>query len=115
MHYQKEPDTEAKIVQCLQGSFFDVAVDLRKESGSYLKWVGCTLTDENKDMLYIPKGFAHGYITLEKNTLIQYLMSEKYVSHSGSGVRFNDPKLNIQWPFNPSEISEKDLHWSLIE
>jgi dTDP-4-dehydrorhamnose 3,5-epimerase len=114
MHFQVHPYEEAKIVQCLQGSLFDVAVDLRTKSSTYKKWVGQVLTETKKDMLYIPRGFAHGFLTLEPNTLIQYFMSTPHVSESSSGIRYDDPSIGINWPFDPKVISKKDLNWSTL-
>lgn len=114
MHFQIHPHEEAKIVQCLQGSLFDVAVDLRPQSPTYQKWVGQVLNESRKDMLYIPPGFAHGFLTLEPNTLIQYFMSEPYHAVAASGIRYDDPKIDIRWPDIPQIIAEKDKHWSLL-
>ncbi len=116
MHFQREPCAEAKIVQCLAGEVYDVAVDLRPNSPTFYKWVSVRLTRENGKMLYIPKGFAHGFQTLSDKCLMQYLMSEFYSPESSSGVRWNDPALKIKWLIaKPTNISEKDEEWPLIE
>ncbi len=114
LHFQKEPYGEDKIVQCLSGSIYDVAVDLRPDSETYLQSVGCTLTEEKQDMVYIPKGFAHGFITLSDSCLIQYFMSAPYMPSHSTGVRFDDPLLKVQWPISPVEISDQDMSWALL-
>lgn len=114
MHFQIHPHEEAKIVQCLEGSMFDVAVDLRPQSPTYQKWVGQVLNVSRNDMLYIPPGFAHGFLTLEPNTLIQYFMSAPYVAEAADGIRYDDPKIGIEWPDKPQVMSDKDLLWPLL-
>ena len=114
MHFQKEPKAEAKIVQCLKGEIYDVAVDLRKDSKTYGQWVAEELTEENRKMFFIPKGFAHGFQTLSKNCEVQYFMSEFYSPENSSGVYWNDPTLNIKWPVKNPTLSEKDKNWPLI-
>jgi dTDP-4-dehydrorhamnose 3,5-epimerase len=108
MHYQSPPDAETKLVRCTRGAIFDVIIDLRPDSPSYLQWFGATLTPENGDMLYIPKGFAHGFQTLTDNSEIFYQMSDFYAPQSAKGVRWNDPFFNIQWPLTPTVLSDKD-------
>ena len=107
MHYQEQPFEEEKIVHCIQGAIFDVVVDLRKESSTYLKWQYFELNDKKK-LLYIPKGCAHGFQTLEDSTLICYQMSQFYCSEKSKGIRWNDVFFNIKWPLPVSIISEKD-------
>lgn len=114
LHFQTHPLEEAKIVQCLEGSLFDVAVDLRPDSPTFRQWVGRRLSAAKKDMLYIPVGFAHGFLTHEPNTLVQYFMSTPYVAEASSGIRYDDPKIGIEWPDQPSVIAEKDRHWPLL-
>ena len=114
MHFQKEPKAEAKIVQCLKGKIYDVAVDLRKDSKTYGQWVAEELNEKNKRMFFIPKGFAHGFQTLSNNCEVQYLMSEFYSQENASGVRFDDPFLKINWPIKNPILSEKDKDWPLI-
>ncbi len=109
MHYQLAPKAETKMVRCIKGSLFDVAVDLRKESPTFLKWFGTELSAENRKMLYVPKGFAHGFITIEENTEAFYLVTEFYSPEHERGIRYNDPRINIQWPLAPVIISDKDL------
>src|SRR5215471_11101687 len=95
MHYQREPHQEVKLVRCTRGALYDVAVDLRTDSPTRYQWVAAELTAENRRMFYIPKGFAHGYITLTDDTEILYQMSEYYHPESAAGLRWNDPALNI--------------------
>lgn len=116
MHFQKEPMTEDKIIQCLKGEVYDVAVDLRENSTTYGQWISENLTEENKKMIYIPKGFAHGFQTLTDNCFLQYFMSEFYSPEHASGVRWNDQFLNIIWPIkNPTSISKNDQNWPLLK
>lgn len=111
LHYQLTPDQETKVVRCIRGSLFDVILDLRPESASFGKWYGTTLTADNRTMMYVPKGFAHGFLTLEPNTEILYLVSAAYSKENERGVRWNDPCFDIQWPIDPLVISERDqLH-----
>ncbi len=112
MHYQVEPYGETKLVRCIKGAIYDVVIDLRKQSNTYLEWLGVELNEENRDMLYIPKGFAHGFITLEDNTEVYYQMSEYYKPEAARGLRYDDPTFNIRWPVAVEEIAEKDLAWS---
>ena len=114
MHFQKEPKAEDKIVQCLKGLIYDVAIDLRKDSSTYGQWAVEELTEDNKRMFLIPKGFAHGFQALTDNCKIQYFVSEFYSWENESGVRWDDPFLNIKWPLTPTVISEKDKNWPLI-
>ena len=108
MHYQLAPHQEAKLVRCSKGSIFDVIIDLRKDSHTFKKWIGVELTQENYKMLYIPEDFAHGFITLDDDSEISYLMSEIYVPDAGATIRWNDPLFNIKWPLEPMILSEKD-------
>jgi dTDP-4-dehydrorhamnose 3,5-epimerase len=108
MHYQLAPNQEAKLVRCSKGSIFDVIIDLRKDSQTFKQWIGVKLTQENYKMLYIPEDFAHGFITLDNDSEISYLMSEIYVPGAAATIRWNDPLFNIKWPLEPTIISEKD-------
>jgi dTDP-4-dehydrorhamnose 3,5-epimerase len=114
MHYQKFPNEEVKIVRCTKGKIFDVIIDLRPNSNSYKKWFGLELTSENHKMLYIPKGFAHGFLTLDDDSEIFYQMSDCFVPESALGIRWNDPSIGINWPFTPSIISDRDNSYPLI-
>lgn len=111
LHFQKSPKQEDKIVQCLVGSVFDVALDLRKNSPTFGKWVGEELSADNKKMLLIPKGVAHGFQTLEKNCTVEYFVSQFYSPQKESGVRWNDPMFKIKWPIKKAITSEKDGNW----
>jgi dTDP-4-dehydrorhamnose 3,5-epimerase len=115
LHYQAVPALEAKLVRCTAGSVFDVAVDLRPESPTYLRWHGETLSADNARMLYVPKGCAHGCVALEDDTEIYYLTSASYAPASVRGVRFDDPAVGIEWPIEITELSAQDKEWPLIE
>ncbi len=108
MHYQLSPKAETKIVRCIRGSLYDVIVDLRPSSPTFLKWFGATLSADNRTMIFVPKGFGHGFLTLEENTEAFYLVTEFYSPEHERGLRWNDPKINIQWPIEPVIISDKD-------
>jgi len=116
MHYQQQPHAEVKLVRCTQGSVYDAIVDLRKDSPTYLKWTGVELTEDNHRMLYVPEGFAHGYITLQDNSELFYQVSEFYTPGAEGGLRWDDPRVGIQWPeMGELLISEKDRGWPLLE
>jgi len=115
LHFQKPPKSEDKIVVCLKGKIFDVALDLRKNSPTFGKWFSVELSEENKKMFLIPKGFAHGFQTLTDNCEILYFVSEFYFPKYEGGVRWNDPFFNIKWPLKPTIISEKDKNWPLFK
>ena len=108
MHYQAPPFEEDKLVRCTRGSIYDVIVDLRRDSRTFGKHIGITLTAENRTMLHIPKGFAHGFLTLEDDTEIHYQMSEYYAPECARGYRWDDPVFGIVWPGEVQIISEKD-------
>ena len=108
MHYQLAPKAEDKIVRCLRGALLDVIVDLRPESATFLKHFSIELTAENRTMLFVPKGFAHGFLTVTDDTEALYLVTEYYSPQHERGLRYNDPKLAIRWPFEPSVVSDKD-------
>ena len=108
MHYQVEPYEENKIVACIKGAVQDVIIDLRSESETYKEWFSVELTEDNHKQLYIPKGFAHGFLTLENDSILQYNISERYCAGSGRGVRYNDPEFGIVWDHEPIIISERD-------
>ncbi len=108
MHYQDAPKPEQKLVRCTEGALFDVAVDLRPESPTYCRWVGTELTAENRLSMLVPAGCAHGFITLQPDTEILYLMGEFYEPELARGVRWNDPAFGIDWPMEPAVISERD-------
>jgi dTDP-4-dehydrorhamnose 3,5-epimerase len=114
LHYQAAPHAEAKLVRCTQGAVFDVIVDLRSESSTGHQWVGVELTAENHRMLYVPEGFAHGYVTLEAHSEVFYEVTEYHHPESAGGVRWNDPALGIVWPRNPTLLSERDRSLPLL-
>ncbi len=111
MHFQVEPATEVKLVRCTRGSIYDVIVDIRPESPTYLQWEGVELSAENRRTLYVPEMFAHGYQTLTDDTEIFYQVSQGYAPQCARGYRYNDPVFGIEWPLPVSEISEKDKTW----
>ena len=108
LHYQLPPHGEAKLVRCTRGALYDVIVDLRKDSPTFLKWFGVELTAMNYRMLYVPKRFAHGFQTLDDATEIVYQMSEFYAQDAARGIRWNDPSVGIVWPVADRTISTKD-------
>ena len=112
MHFQLSPYEETKIVSCIAGKVFDVIVDLRRNSPTFKQWESNLLDSINYDMLYIPKGIAHGFQTIDDNSKIYYKMSEYYRPEYYSGVRFDDPNLKINWPLEISNISENDKNWN---
>lgn len=114
MHFQKSPKAEDKIVQCLRGAIYDVAIDLRPNSPTYGRWEAQELTEDNKKMFLVPKGFAHGFQAIADNCEIQYFVSEFYSPECESGVRWNDPKFNINWPIENPILSDKDKNWPLL-
>jgi dTDP-4-dehydrorhamnose 3,5-epimerase len=115
LHYQLPPSSEVKLVRCTAGALWDVLVDLRPDSPTYLQHVGVELTAKNRRALYIPEMFAHGFQTLEDDTEVFYQMSEFYAPKSARGLRFDDPKLAIKWPLPVTSISGQDRHWTLLE
>jgi dTDP-4-dehydrorhamnose 3,5-epimerase len=114
LHFQAPPYEEAKLVRCTRGAIYDVAVDVRPSSRTYLKWYAAELTSENWRMLFIPYGFAHGFQTLVDKSEVFYLMSEFYHSESARGFRWDDPILGITWPLAETIISDKDRNHPLI-
>jgi dTDP-4-dehydrorhamnose 3,5-epimerase len=108
MHFQAHPHLEAKIVRCTRGAIFDVMVDLREGSPTYGQWHGEELTADNYLMLYIPKGFAHGFQSLVDNSEVDYEITPAYIPSASSGFRFDDPSLAINWPIAGVIISERD-------
>jgi len=111
MHYQVAPYQEAKLVSCIRGAIYDVIIDLRPDSTTYCQWIAVELNAEKSKMLYVPEGFAHGFQSLEDNTVVFYQMSEFYHSEFAQGVRWNDQVFGIQWPLPVSLISKKDLSY----
>lgn len=115
LHYQNPPYDQAKLVRVLKGKIFDVAVDLRKNSDTYLKWFSIELSEENKLLLLIPKGFAHGFLTLVDNTEIEYFCDNTYNKEADAGVRYDDEALNVSWPSMTYILSEKDRNLPLLK
>jgi dTDP-4-dehydrorhamnose 3,5-epimerase len=114
MHYQAAPHAEAKLVRCVRGALFDVIVDNRPDSPTYLKHYTVELCDGDRQMLYIPPGCAHGFLTLEDNSAIEYRISQPYVAEAQRGLRYDDPKLAIAWPGEVKVISERDKEFALL-
>jgi dTDP-4-dehydrorhamnose 3,5-epimerase len=108
MHYQAAPYGEAKLVRCTRGAIYDVVIDLRPESPTFKKWVAVVLTAEKRNMVYVPEGCGHGFLTLEDESEIFYQMSEFYRPESARGVRWDDPAFQITWPEKVEVISERD-------
>ena len=108
MHFQASPFEEAKLVRCTRGAIHDVIIDLRPDSPTFMRHVGVLLTPEERNMLYVPEGFAHGFLTLEDHTEVFYQMSEFYVPGAARGFRWDDPAFAIDWPAPVSVISERD-------
>ena len=111
MHFQVEPFAEVKLVRCTRGAIYDVIIDVRENSHSLKKWFAVELNESNQRMLYIPKGFAHGFQTLEDNTEVFYQMSEFYYPEYSRGVRWDDPFFSIKWPDGERIISKKDQEY----
>jgi dTDP-4-dehydrorhamnose 3,5-epimerase len=108
MHYQLAPKAETKLVRCVRGALYDAIVDLRKESRTFGKSYGAELTAENRRMMYVPKGFAHGLVTLTDDAEALYLVDEFYAPEQERGIRWNDPRFGIEWPIQPVVVSDKD-------
>lgn len=108
MHYQLPPFAEIKLVRCIAGAVFDVIIDLRKNSATFLKWFGTELSAENKKMIYIPEGFAHGFQTLADNSELIYHHSQFYKPGFEGGIKYDDKMINIKWPRKVTTISKRD-------
>mgnify|MGYP003988492435 FL=1 len=113
MHYQSNPFSETKIVQCLSGKIHDMVIDLRKKSPTYGRSFSYQLSEDDGKLIFIPKGFAHGYQTLKPKTLIQYYVDQKYNKKYESGIYYDDPEFALKWPLKVSNISKKDLNWKI--
>jgi dTDP-4-dehydrorhamnose 3,5-epimerase len=111
MHYQLPPAAEVKLVRCIAGALYDVIIDLRPDSPTQGRWFGADLTADNRRMMYVPRGFAHGFLTLTEAVEALYLVSAFYAPEEERGVRFDDPRFGIHWPMSPSEMSAKDRSW----
>lgn len=115
IHFQYPPHAESKIVSCTSGAIWDVGIDLRPSSPTRFQWFGTELTPENGCSLIVPEGFGHAFITLQPNSTAVYVVSQVYALSHESGVRFDDPTLNIHWPIQAKVISAKDRAWGLVE
>lgn len=115
MHFQLNPHQEIKLVRCIAGSIYDVIVDLRKDSPTFLKWFGAELSAVNKKMMYVPEGFAHGFQTLEDNVELVYSHSEYYTPAAEAGIMYNDNLIDIKWPLPVAELSERDKRYLSLE
>lgn len=108
LHFQKSPKSQAKLVSVTRGTIFDVAVDIRKNSPTYRRWIGETLSDKNHKMLYIPEGFAHGFCVVSEEADVLYKVSQEYSPEHEKGIIWNDPDINITWPIEKPILHEKD-------
>jgi dTDP-4-dehydrorhamnose 3,5-epimerase len=108
MHFQKKPKEQGKLVSVVKGRVLDVAVDIRKESPTFMKWIAVELNDRQNAMLYIPEGFAHGFLSLSEEVYLLYKCTNEYDPITDSGIRWNDPDIGIAWPVNNPVVSEKD-------
>jgi dTDP-4-dehydrorhamnose 3,5-epimerase len=115
LHYQAAPHEEAKLVRCTRGAIWDVALDLRPGSPTYLAWAGFELSDANRAMLYVPEGCAHGFLTLAEGAEVAYQMSVPYAPAAGRGVRWDDPVFGIDWPGEVMVINQRDASYPDLE
>ena len=115
LHYQKNPSAQGKLVQCVQGRIFDVAVDIRKGSPTFRHWVGIELSGENNYMLYVPPAFAHGFLALSESADVLYKCTREYAPEDDRGILWNDPDIHIQWPIKDPVLSEKDIAHPLLK
>lgn len=114
MHFQDPPYAEVKLIRCIVGALYDVIVDVRPHSPTYLRWEAFELSSSNHRQLYVPGGFAHGFQTLTDDATVSYLISEFYTPEAANGMRFDDPTLAIEWPAPPRALSERDRSWPLV-
>lgn len=115
MHYQVPPSAEIKLIRCVRGCVFDVIIDIRENSPSFLSYVSVELSEDNMKIIYVPEGFAHGFQTLENNTQLIYHHTQFYTPENERGIRYNDPAIHINWPLDAVNITEKDQNYSLID
>ena len=115
LHYQKDPNAQAKLVTAIKGKIFDVAVDIRKNSPTYAKWVGEILSEENHKFLYVPQGFAHGFLVLSDEADVIYKVNNDYAPESDRGIIWNDPDISVKWPLDNPSISDKDSKQPLLK
>tara|TARA_A100001037_G_C15154127_1_gene642506 strand:- start:23269 stop:23796 length:528 start_codon:yes stop_codon:yes gene_type:complete len=114
-HYQEEPFQESKTMTCLSGEIYDVVVDLREDSPTYLDWISATLNPENGLSIHVPKGCANSFLTLKDDTLVHYYSSQKYEPNYEKGINYMDPKFNFEWPQTPLIVSDKDQGHKFFE
>ena len=115
MHYQVGEKSQAKIIRCIKGEVFDCAVDIRRNSPTFGKWAGAVLSEENKNLLYIPKGFAHGFCVLSDSAELLYKLSNEYAPEAERGVRWNDQSVGIDWPITSPITVERDSNFPLLK
>lgn len=115
LHFQKAPWAEAKRVRCVRGAIWDVVVDLRQDSPTFLEWESFTLEDRNLEGLYLPPGLAHGYLTLTDDTLVEYAIYQPYRAEASAGIRWDDPRLAIRWPAVPAVIGKRDQELPFLD
>lgn len=115
LHYQVSPNAETKVIKCVKGSIFDVIVDVRKDSPTFLKWFGLELSQENKKMLYVPEGFAHGFQALDNEVEVIYFATGFYSPEDERGIRYNDHKVGIKWKLDATVVSDKDANIPLLD
>jgi len=111
LHYQTEPHAEAKLLKCIKGTVFDVIIDVRQDSPSFMKWAGVELNADYGQLIYIPEGCAHGFLALEDDSVVEYQTSEYHYPQFESGIRHDDPTFNIQFPIEVRQVSKKDKNW----
>ena len=111
LHYQNHPKAQGKLVRALSGEIYDVVVDIRHGAPTFGKWVGVTLSSDNKNMLYVPIGFAHGFCVVSDEAEIAYMTTEEYAPECEAGICWNDPQLNIRWPIDKPQLSGRDRNW----
>ena len=114
MHFQRAPHGEDKLIRCLRGAIVDIIIDMRPDSPTYKNWQAFDLNEDNKHQLLVPKGFAHGFQTLTDHVEVTYLVSHRYTPNAEGGIRWNDPAFGIDWPLEPTEMSDKDKDWPLF-
>lgn len=115
MHYQVHPYREIKLVRCIAGAVYDVIIDLRKDSPTFLQWFGVELSADNRKMIYIPEGFAHGFQALTDNCELLYHHTAMYTPGAEAGIRYDDPRIHIQWPMAVSVLSDRDAGYPLLD
>ncbi len=115
MHFQRPPHEETKIVRCTRGAVHDVVVDLRADSPTFSRWAAAELSVANGHAVYVPRGCAHGFLTLQDDSDVEYVISAPYAQDAASGVRFDDPAFGVEWPFEPVVASERDRSYPIVD